>query len=171
MDLPLLHPFFFSILHSLLPQSSRLFAAAILIIPNYCSQMMLSQEMHQYAPSSHFQPLPSSNGDIGPSTGIPHQSSVSSSSASSQKSSKQARHHHPYDSPQDNPGGIGGQQMNGSTTPIRRRISRACDQCNQLRTKCDGKLPCQHCVGEFFPDFWPLQSSLLQPLLFWWMVG
>ncbi|KAL7275408.1 hypothetical protein RUND412_001646 [Rhizina undulata] len=37
--------------------------------------------------------------------------------------------------------------MNGSTPgPIRRRISRACDQCNQLRTKCDGKQPCQHCV-------------------------
>lgn len=31
--------------------------------------------------------------------------------------------------------------------PPRRRISRACDQCNQLRTKCDGKSPCAHCVG------------------------
>ncbi|KAF2103428.1 hypothetical protein NA57DRAFT_32427 [Rhizodiscina lignyota] len=30
--------------------------------------------------------------------------------------------------------------------PVRRRISRACDQCNQLRTKCDGKTPCAHCV-------------------------
>lgn len=30
--------------------------------------------------------------------------------------------------------------------PIRKRISRACDQCNQLRTKCDGKSPCAHCV-------------------------
>ncbi|KAF1990841.1 hypothetical protein K402DRAFT_369830 [Aulographum hederae CBS 113979] len=30
--------------------------------------------------------------------------------------------------------------------PPRRRISRACDQCNQLRTKCDGRTPCQHCV-------------------------
>ncbi|KAK9242721.1 fungal-specific transcription factor domain-containing protein [Lipomyces tetrasporus] len=29
---------------------------------------------------------------------------------------------------------------------IRRRISRACDQCNQLRTKCDGQHPCLHCV-------------------------
>lgn len=29
---------------------------------------------------------------------------------------------------------------------VRRRISRACDQCNQLRTKCDGKHPCAHCV-------------------------
>ncbi|GAM86504.1 hypothetical protein ANO11243_045180 [Dothideomycetidae sp. 11243] len=32
---------------------------------------------------------------------------------------------------------------NGS---VRRRISRACDQCNQLRTKCDGQVPCAHCV-------------------------
>ncbi|UPL02333.1 hypothetical protein LCI18_013267 [Fusarium solani-melongenae] len=29
---------------------------------------------------------------------------------------------------------------------IRRRISRACDQCNQLRTKCDGQHPCAHCI-------------------------
>lgn len=33
-----------------------------------------------------------------------------------------------------------------SGQPVRRRISRACDQCNQLRTKCDGKHPCAHCV-------------------------
>jgi hypothetical protein len=26
--------------------------------------------------------------------------------------------------------------------PVRRRISRACDQCNQLRTKCDGRQRC-----------------------------
>ena len=32
--------------------------------------------------------------------------------------------------------------------PVRRRISRACDQCNQLRTKCDGQNPCAHCIGE-----------------------
>ncbi|KAJ4990266.1 hypothetical protein SVAN01_04148 [Stagonosporopsis vannaccii] len=30
--------------------------------------------------------------------------------------------------------------------PVRRRISRACDQCNQLRTKCDGQKPCSHCI-------------------------
>ncbi|ODQ64042.1 hypothetical protein NADFUDRAFT_43678 [Nadsonia fulvescens var. elongata DSM 6958] len=29
----------------------------------------------------------------------------------------------------------------------KRRTSRACDRCNKLRTKCDGKKPCQHCVG------------------------
>ncbi|KAH8678910.1 fungal-specific transcription factor domain-containing protein [Tricladium varicosporioides] len=34
----------------------------------------------------------------------------------------------------------------GASGPIRRRISRACDQCNQLRTKCDGQAPCAHCV-------------------------
>ncbi|KAL2132073.1 hypothetical protein VTI74DRAFT_4251 [Chaetomium olivicolor] len=34
----------------------------------------------------------------------------------------------------------------GATGPIRRRISRACDQCNQLRTKCDGQHPCAHCI-------------------------
>lgn len=33
-----------------------------------------------------------------------------------------------------------------SAGPVRRRISRACDQCNQLRTKCDGQGPCAHCV-------------------------
>lgn len=38
---------------------------------------------------------------------------------------------------------------NGASGPIRRRISRACDQCNQLRTKCDGQSPCAHCVGKF----------------------
>ncbi|KOS39642.1 hypothetical protein ACN38_g9514 [Penicillium nordicum] len=37
-------------------------------------------------------------------------------------------------------------RKNSSATPARRRISRACDQCNQLRTKCDGHNPCAHCV-------------------------
>ncbi|KAL1587378.1 hypothetical protein WHR41_03959 [Cladosporium halotolerans] len=54
---------------------------------------------------------------------------------------------------------FGAESMNGSVQgdkktarsastgqPVRRRISRACDQCNQLRTKCDGKSPCAHCV-------------------------
>ncbi|KAH0552844.1 hypothetical protein GP486_006955 [Trichoglossum hirsutum] len=39
-----------------------------------------------------------------------------------------------------------GSSNTASSGPVRRRISRACDQCNQLRTKCDGKLPCAHCV-------------------------
>ncbi|KAF6838019.1 transcriptional activator xlnr [Colletotrichum musicola] len=37
-------------------------------------------------------------------------------------------------------------RSSGSSGPIRRRISRACDQCNQLRTKCDGQHPCAHCI-------------------------
>ena len=34
---------------------------------------------------------------------------------------------------------------------VRRRISRACDQCNQLRTKCDGRHPCRHCNDNSLP--------------------
>nr|CAC81360.1 putative transcription factor [Aspergillus nidulans] len=37
-------------------------------------------------------------------------------------------------------------RKNSSSAPVRRRISRACDQCNQLRTKCDGQNPCAHCI-------------------------
>ncbi len=42
------------------------------------------------------------------------------------------------------------QRRNTATTidgdqPVRKRISRACDQCNKLRTKCDGRQPCAHC--------------------------
>lgn len=38
-------------------------------------------------------------------------------------------------------------RKNSSSNTVRRRISRACDQCNQLRTKCDGQNPCAHCIG------------------------
>lgn len=44
--------------------------------------------------------------------------------------------------------------------PVRRRISRACDQCNQLRTKCDGKQPCAHCLGSPFPRLQPIVAAL-----------
>ncbi|EUC35362.1 hypothetical protein COCCADRAFT_90908 [Bipolaris zeicola 26-R-13] len=37
-------------------------------------------------------------------------------------------------------------RSNSASGPVRRRISRACDQCNQLRTKCDGKQSCAHCI-------------------------
>ncbi|KAL4782101.1 fungal-specific transcription factor domain-containing protein [Aspergillus varians] len=37
-------------------------------------------------------------------------------------------------------------RKNSVSAPVRRRISRACDQCNQLRTKCDGQNPCAHCI-------------------------
>ncbi|KAH9897308.1 transcriptional activator xlnR [Xylariomycetidae sp. FL2044] len=45
---------------------------------------------------------------------------------------------HPYAGPTT--------RSTGAAGPIRRRISRACDQCNQLRTKCDGQHPCAHCI-------------------------
>ncbi|KAE8131711.1 Xylanolytic transcriptional activator xlnR [Aspergillus pseudotamarii] len=37
-------------------------------------------------------------------------------------------------------------RKSSNSGPVRRRISRACDQCNQLRTKCDGQNPCAHCI-------------------------
>ncbi|KAF9889552.1 hypothetical protein FE257_007262 [Aspergillus nanangensis] len=37
-------------------------------------------------------------------------------------------------------------RKNSTSGAVRRRISRACDQCNQLRTKCDGQNPCAHCI-------------------------
>ena len=43
-----------------------------------------------------------------------------------------------------------GTRSSSAAGPVRRRISRACDQCNQLRTKCDGQHPCAHCIGMFF---------------------
>ncbi|KAK3374456.1 fungal-specific transcription factor domain-containing protein [Lasiosphaeria ovina] len=49
---------------------------------------------------------------------------------------QQKHRQHPY----------GPSRSAGAAGPIRRRISRACDQCNQLRTKCDGQHPCAHCI-------------------------
>ncbi|KAF2838671.1 hypothetical protein M501DRAFT_935230 [Patellaria atrata CBS 101060] len=63
--------------------------------------------------------------------------------------------HHPYGNgpinvpprhPQDPMSRDRSGRANSAAGPVRRRISRACDQCNQLRTKCDGKAPCAHCV-------------------------
>lgn len=36
---------------------------------------------------------------------------------------------------------------NPANPPPRKRTTRACDQCNHLRTKCDGKQPCSHCIA------------------------
>lgn len=77
-------------------------------------------------------------------------------STSALKSPIRSRHH-PYDDG-SNDTAHGSQKSleldsredgkSGTAGPVRRRISRACDQCNQLRTKCDGKNPCAHCVGK-----------------------
>ncbi|KAJ5587136.1 Xylanolytic transcriptional activator xlnR, partial [Penicillium hispanicum] len=37
-------------------------------------------------------------------------------------------------------------RKSSTASAVRRRITRACDQCNQLRTKCDGQKPCAHCL-------------------------
>lgn len=63
--------------------------------------------------------------------------------------------HHPYGQDGSDTGrnqkspdiGRGLDNRSMTARSVRRRISRACDQCNQLRTKCDGKGPCAHCVG------------------------
>lgn len=49
-----------------------------------------------------------------------------------------------------NSGADSGGIKKSTQSAVRRRISRACDQCNQLRTKCDGKNPCAHCVGMWY---------------------
>ena len=67
--------------------------------------------------------------------------------------------HHPYDSlsvsnnsantkSKDSRPRNAGADDKSNSGPVRRRISRACDQCNQLRTKCDGQSPCAHCIGK-----------------------
>jgi hypothetical protein len=47
-------------------------------------------------------------------------------------------------------------RSSATSGPVRRRISRACDQCNQLRTKCDGRqrfvVPQGACVMRMYTD-------------------
>jgi hypothetical protein len=65
---------------------------------------------------------------------------------------RQHSHHKPHPSvgqAQRRSSGTKSDHRNEAHVPVRRRISRACDQCNQLRTKCDGGNPCSHCVGRF----------------------
>ncbi|MCJ1407776.1 hypothetical protein MMC19_001847 [Ptychographa xylographoides] len=40
--------------------------------------------------------------------------------------------------------GDGGEDSND---PKRRRIAKACDMCRKKKIKCDGKMPCSHCVN------------------------
>lgn len=87
---------------------------------------------------------------------LQHSSMTGHQMLASNKSPVKTRHHpysndnhspsnHRQDSASDSRGGI---KKSSSSAPVRRRISRACDQCNQLRTKCDGKTPCAHCIGK-----------------------
>lgn len=74
---------------------------------------------------------------------FPHQ--IPPTQATQAPSAKVKRRQHPYDN--KNTQGEQDKRASAHGTTIRRRISRACDQCNQLRTKCDGQTPCAHCVG------------------------
>lgn len=127
--------------------------------------MLSTASMHQYSPA--FAPLPSSNMG-GPSPTMEHTLNLKTSKS----------RHHPYDAQRNsmniNAASGAGQvssspSQSGTPGPIRRRISRACDQCNQLRTKCDGKLPCQHCIGIFELDhklvFFLIKKLLIIPRL------
>jgi hypothetical protein len=124
---------------------------------------MLSNPLHRF---SAYNTLPSSNmlsnGHI--ASNHMHSSALDTLAHGSQYALQQLQQHvdihqnsqvhrghnakhrqHPY----NGGGATNGRSMNGASGPIRRRISRACDQCNQLRTKCDGQSPCAHCVGKF----------------------
>ena len=91
------------------------------------------------------------DGSRGPQRMLPS-SGVRRGSGSSLKSPTRIRHH-PYENAHAK--AIEGRRKSSEqgnvakdgSAPVRRRISRACDQCNQLRTKCDGGTPCAHCVG------------------------
>lgn len=41
--------------------------------------------------------------------------------------------------------------------PVKRRVSRACDHCHRMRTRCNGQAPCSRCVGT-------LQLRLASPI-------
>lgn len=129
---------------------------------------MLSTGLHQYTISA-FNQLPSSNL-------LNHDQQLSSQRLSTAgldalaQSSQYALHHYPHTPHHVLDGKTFGKQRHHpyvnlpasagsrnqkstmvpdrrhSNAPVRRRISRACDQCNQLRTKCDGKAPCAHCI-------------------------
>jgi hypothetical protein len=33
-----------------------------------------------------------------------------------------------------------------SSAPVKRRVSRACDHCHRMRTRCNGQAPCSRCI-------------------------
>ncbi|KAF3767443.1 transcriptional activator xlnR [Cryphonectria parasitica EP155] len=117
---------------------------------------MLSNPLHRFSP---YHALPSSGLLSNPQAHIQHasleglpqgphyalqhlQQHVGAHNSHLQRSGPQGKHRqHPYRT--------GGGRSASVSGPVRRRISRACDQCNQLRTKCDGQHPCAHCIAEF----------------------
>lgn len=33
-----------------------------------------------------------------------------------------------------------------NSAPVKRRVSRACDHCHRMRTRCNGQSPCSRCI-------------------------
>jgi xylanolytic transcriptional activator XlnR len=118
---------------------------------------MLSNPLQRFSP---YQSMPQSgmlpNGHVQQSA--VHHNGLNVLGQASQYGLHQQLHHHvPIHSPQLARAGSQPKQRQQPYGPgaraaangqVRRRISRACDQCNQLRTKCDGHHPCAHCIGE-----------------------
>jgi hypothetical protein len=117
---------------------------------------MLSNPLQRFSPyhnlpsstlmsNGHVPPAPMHSNGMDPMSQNPHYGMqqlqhVGVSNPHLARSAPQPRQRqHPY-----GPNG----RSSGTSGPVRRRISRACDQCNQLRTKCDGQHPCAHCIGK-----------------------
>ncbi|KAK0388641.1 hypothetical protein NLU13_4884 [Sarocladium strictum] len=115
---------------------------------------MLSNPLQRFSPyhnlpssslisNGHVPPPPMHSNGMDPMGQNPHYGMqqlqhVSVSNPHLARSAPQPRQRqHPY-----GPSG----RSSSTSGPVRRRISRACDQCNQLRTKCDGQHPCAHCI-------------------------
>ncbi|WYZ46037.1 hypothetical protein EsH8_IX_000262 [Colletotrichum jinshuiense] len=116
---------------------------------------MLSNPLHRFSP---YHGMPSSTlfANAHVQNGHPHANGLDPLAPNSHYALQQLQQHvgvhnphlargGPQSKHRQHPYGPAARASSGSG-PIRRRISRACDQCNQLRTKCDGQNPCAHCV-------------------------
>ncbi|KAH8884840.1 hypothetical protein GQ53DRAFT_379898 [Thozetella sp. PMI_491] len=115
---------------------------------------MLSNPLHRFSP---YHAIPSntllSNGHV-PGSHL-HNTGLDTLAQGSHYALQQLQQHvgvhnphlaRPGPQPKHRQHPYGPTRVTGAAGPIRRRISRACDQCNQLRTKCDGQHPCAHCI-------------------------
>jgi hypothetical protein len=116
--------------------------------------MMLSNPLHRFSPYHNMPPTTLMSGNHLPQSHM-HANGLESLGPASSYSLHQLQQHagaasqhsmgHPHGLKSGRPH-YGPGRLTGTSGPVRRRISRACDQCNQLRTKCDGQLPCAHCI-------------------------
>ncbi|WQF85780.1 hypothetical protein CDEST_10794 [Colletotrichum destructivum] len=120
---------------------------------------MLSNPLHRFSPYHGMQSSTLfSNAQV--SNGLPNTNGLDPLAPNSHYALQQLQQHvgvHHNNNPhlargapqskhRQHPYGPAAARSSSTSGPVRRRISRACDQCNQLRTKCDGQHPCAHCV-------------------------